>query len=362
MAPFKAARQPAAAPAPAARRRRRTCRGGRSRARSPRAPRPRHPAPPAGVQPAYLPLRGAAPAGASLAYLPMLIGGAHVRLLDAKNQVDQAIDNARLATFADGPIAIDWAGATDLAVALADLESAPREGAAFHESADCRARRQGLQALDEGLRRLALPDADGVALAQPVAEARLALGRVGGRFPRAARAGRARGPRRAEREAAREVRHQGRAAAGEAAHGAAGRRPRGEPGARRRPADRRLGRGLDPRRLPRAQDRHGRLAHDRRARRRSRRPAARRRQARRGERQAHPEPARRARGAVRAGRGGRRSRRRGDRAARLRRDPPQEGRHRRHHRDAGVRAALAGRRRASSHPRSRPARSPRGCR
>ena len=91
------------------------------------------PAAPSGVQPAYLPLRGAAPAGASLAYVPMLLGGAHVRLLDAKSQVDEAIDNARLAAFADGPVAIDWAGAADLSLALADLESAPREGAAFHE-------------------------------------------------------------------------------------------------------------------------------------------------------------------------------------------------------------------------------------
>jgi hypothetical protein len=91
------------------------------------------PAPPSGVQPAYLPLRGAAPAGASLAYLPMLLGGAHVRLLDAKSQVDEALDNARLAAFADGPVAIDWAGASDLALALADLESAPRDGAVFHE-------------------------------------------------------------------------------------------------------------------------------------------------------------------------------------------------------------------------------------
>jgi hypothetical protein len=131
MAPFKAAQpSPAAAPAAAE-----PVTGAAAAASAPvtasAAATP--PAPPAGVQPAYLPLRGTAPAGASLAYLPMLIGGAHVRLLDAKSQVDEAIDNARLAAFADGPIAIDWAAATDLAVALADLESAPREGAAFHE-------------------------------------------------------------------------------------------------------------------------------------------------------------------------------------------------------------------------------------
>jgi hypothetical protein len=91
------------------------------------------PAPPSGVSPAYLPLRGAAPSGSSLAYLPTLIGVARVRLLDTRSQVDEAIENARLAAFADGPISIDWSAAADLAVAAADLESAPRDGATFHE-------------------------------------------------------------------------------------------------------------------------------------------------------------------------------------------------------------------------------------
>jgi hypothetical protein len=91
------------------------------------------PAVPSGVSPAYLPLRGAAPAGGSLAYVPMLLGGARVRLLDTKNQVDETIENTRLATFADGPVPVDWAAASDVSIAVADLESAPREGAAFHE-------------------------------------------------------------------------------------------------------------------------------------------------------------------------------------------------------------------------------------
>jgi hypothetical protein len=134
MAPVKAALPTATAAAPPAQ----TPADGAAPATPPAAPvavsaASTPPAAPSGVQPAYLPLRGAAPAGASLAYVPMLIGGAHVRLLDAKAQVDEAIDNARLAAFADGPIAIDWAGASDLALALADLESSPREGASFHE-------------------------------------------------------------------------------------------------------------------------------------------------------------------------------------------------------------------------------------
>jgi hypothetical protein len=63
----------------------------------------------------------------------MLIGAARVRLLDTRSQVDEAIENTRLATFADGPISVDWSAAADLAVAAADLETQPREGAAFHE-------------------------------------------------------------------------------------------------------------------------------------------------------------------------------------------------------------------------------------
>ena len=301
---------------------------------------------PSGVSPAYLPLRGAAPAGASLAYVPMLIGGARVRLLDTKNQVDEAIENARLAAFADGPVRSTGRAAADRRGRR--RRSRSRRLARARRSTSCpRAARDA-----KGYARWSKDYADWLyqtqtvhALPQPVAEARLALGRVRGRLPRAARPGRARGPRLEGRRAAREVRRQGRGAAAEAAHGAAGRRPRGEPGARRRPADRGLGRGLDPRRLPRAQVRLGRLDHDGRARRGPRRPAARRRQARRGERHAPPGPAERAAGVVRAGRGGHGRRRRGHRAARLRADPAEEGRHRRHARDARVRAALAGRRR-----------------
>ena len=308
-------------------------------------PPPRRPLVPSGVSPAYLPLRGAAPAGGSLAYVPMLLGGARVRLLDTKNQVDETIENTRLAAFADGPVPVDWSSAADVAIAVADLESTPREGCAFHELPPRRARGEGLRALVEGLRGLAVPDADRDAPAQQGAEARLAQRRVGGRLPRTAGAGRARGPRLEGRRAAREVRRQGRRPAAEAAHGAAGRRSRGEPGARRRPADRRLGRGLDPRRLPRAQVGLGRVDHDGRPRRRPRGPAARRRQACRGERHAPAGPAERAGGVVRAGRGRHGRGRRGHRAARLRADPAEEGRHRRHARDARVRAALAGRRR-----------------
>jgi len=91
------------------------------------------PAAPSGVNPAYVPLRSSAPAGAALAYVPMLIGAARVRLLDTKSQVDEAIENTRLAAFGSGAIAVDWASAADSSVPAADLETTPREGASFHD-------------------------------------------------------------------------------------------------------------------------------------------------------------------------------------------------------------------------------------
>ena len=131
------------------------------------------------------------------------------------------------------------------------VDGARRRG--LPRPARARARRQGLRPLVEGLHRLALPDADGDASAQSVAEARLPLRRVGGRLPRPSRPGRTRGPRHQGRRVAGEVRRQGRLAPVEAAHGAAGRRPRGEPGARRGPAGGGLRGELDPRRVPRSQ-------------------------------------------------------------------------------------------------------------
>ena len=181
---------------------------------------PRRPPSPSGVSPAYLPLRGAAPAGASLAYVPMLIGGARVRLLDTKNAGRRDDREHAPGRVRRRPRADRLVGRRGSSRSRSRISSRRRARArAFHELPARRARGQGLRALVEGLRRLALPDADGDALAQPVAEARLALGRVRGRLPRAARAGRARGPRLEGRRAAREVRRQGRRAAAEAAHG-----------------------------------------------------------------------------------------------------------------------------------------------
>ena len=326
MAPLKAALPAPAAAAAAAPPLRRSpapaAAGAAVAAAAPRrvSPPRRRPRSRAASRPAYLPLRGAAPAGASLAYVPMLIGVARVRLLDTKS-AGRRVDRERApGGVRRRPDRDRLDEAADLAVAVADLESTPREGASFHDLPAPARDAKALRALVEGLRRLAVPDPD---RARSSAARRRSSSRTSGESEADFRArlaqGVARGPRHAGRRAAREVRRQGRGAAVEAAHGAAGGRPRGEPGARRRPADRRLGRRLDPRRLPRAQVGLGRLDHERRARRGPRRAAARRRQAGRGERHAPAGPARRPAGLVRAGRGGRGRRRRGHRAARLRR-------------------------------------------
>ena len=97
----------------------------------------------------------------------------------ARHQERRSTRRSRTPGWRRSPTArspIDWSSCRGLAIAVADLESTPREGCAFHELPARRARGQGLRALVEGLRGLAVPDADGDAPAQQVAEARLAHG------------------------------------------------------------------------------------------------------------------------------------------------------------------------------------------
>ena len=220
--------------------------------------------------------------------------------------------------------------------------SAPREGAVFHEVPAQARDAEGVWPLVEGVRRLAVPVADGATPAQSLAEARVALGRVGGGLPRPPRAGRAGREGLEGRGAACQVRGQGRGVAAEDPHRRAGCRSRAEPGARRRRSDRGIGRrsilggflgrkSVSAGSITTVARGAGRVAQQRDDVERA------------GEPRAPAGPAGRAAGVVRSGRGRRRGRRRGHRATRLRRHPPQEGGHRRDSRDAGVRPALAGR-------------------
>jgi hypothetical protein len=86
---------------------------------------------PPGVPQQFIPLRSTKPVGATLVYLPMLLGGAHVRFFDSKAGVDVTQDVTVLAPITDGAVPVDWDHATEVALALSDLEQVPAEGAQF---------------------------------------------------------------------------------------------------------------------------------------------------------------------------------------------------------------------------------------
>jgi hypothetical protein len=79
----------------------------------------------------FVPLRGDRPGGAALVYRPALIGAAQLRFVDAKKSVDVNQDLTVLAPITDDAVAVDWQAASDVDVAVADLEPDPAEGAGF---------------------------------------------------------------------------------------------------------------------------------------------------------------------------------------------------------------------------------------
>jgi hypothetical protein len=79
----------------------------------------------------FIPVRGSQPSGSALIYQPMLLGASQVRVSDSKAGVDLTQDVTVLAPISDGAVAVDWDHAAEVAVALADLESSPAEGAQF---------------------------------------------------------------------------------------------------------------------------------------------------------------------------------------------------------------------------------------
>lgn len=86
---------------------------------------------PPGVAQYFLPVRGRAPEGEALLYRPMALGMGRVRFLDAKAEVDETREVAFLAEIGEGPVAVDWEEAVEVALAPSDLEPEPRAGAEF---------------------------------------------------------------------------------------------------------------------------------------------------------------------------------------------------------------------------------------
>jgi hypothetical protein len=81
----------------------------------------------------FLPVRGGRPDHSTLVYLPMLLGSSTVRFVDAKAGVDVTQEGTFLAPITDEAIPVNWANATDVSIAVGDLEKSPQEGAQYAE-------------------------------------------------------------------------------------------------------------------------------------------------------------------------------------------------------------------------------------
>jgi len=82
-----------------------------------------------GIQQFFLPA-ASAPSKPTV-YSPVVLGAARLGFSDAKLGVDATRDVMFAAHIGTGPIAVDWAAASRLDVALADLERQPQNGASF---------------------------------------------------------------------------------------------------------------------------------------------------------------------------------------------------------------------------------------
>jgi hypothetical protein len=78
----------------------------------------------------YIPVRSSGNANAKLSYQPMLLGVADVRYSNAKS-TDTSQQLTLLAAITDGPVSVDWSGATSLDLPVEDLEADPEADASF---------------------------------------------------------------------------------------------------------------------------------------------------------------------------------------------------------------------------------------
>jgi hypothetical protein len=78
----------------------------------------------------FAPVATLGPGNSRLVYEPALFGAARVPYTDARRKIDFAEDVAFTTALEDGPVAVDWRNAAEIALTAADLESAPAEQAA----------------------------------------------------------------------------------------------------------------------------------------------------------------------------------------------------------------------------------------
>jgi hypothetical protein len=81
----------------------------------------------------YIPVRSSGGANASLTYHPTLLGAAEVHYSSSQT-IELTQQLTLLASFADGPVSLDWATAASLDLPVEDLESEAQTGAQFVEA------------------------------------------------------------------------------------------------------------------------------------------------------------------------------------------------------------------------------------
>ncbi len=82
-----------------------------------------------GIQQYFVP----AAASGTVRYTPVVLGAARVGFGDAKLGIDEVRDVIYAAPFGTGALAVDWATATRVDVATADLRDAGQPGATYEE-------------------------------------------------------------------------------------------------------------------------------------------------------------------------------------------------------------------------------------
>lgn len=88
---------------------------------------PSRPVLPSEVPQYFLPSRASGP----VTYVPMLLGLSRIYYSDTKTNVDQEVSASLLATFTQGPVAIDWDRAESAELSEADLEREPGAQSSF---------------------------------------------------------------------------------------------------------------------------------------------------------------------------------------------------------------------------------------
>ncbi len=81
----------------------------------------------------FVPVRGSRPAESVLVYQPMVLGAAAVRFADAKAGVDVSEERVFMTPVTSQAVPVTWGDASEVAVAVADLEKTPQPGARYVE-------------------------------------------------------------------------------------------------------------------------------------------------------------------------------------------------------------------------------------